>query len=200
MRRCASGAGQPPSPPALGLTDQPGPGGHAPSYLTPCSISPNITHAHTQMRQPLCIEEPSLHLMLDQVKGNPRDICDTGIGAAGSAISRQAQGGNLRPGAQTLSPPPCPRLTLSKGFGRCWNSAYAQCIKNYGIVQVSRLFFSKELGPSFGRLAMTEMPVSKSGITPSSSSAAAGSPCACGRGSPRMKPPRSGSCPPPRSV
>lgn len=79
-------------------------------------------------------------------------------------------------------------------------SAYAMCIKNYGIVQISMLSFWRVLGLLIRSLVETEMSLLSSSITPSSSSVAAESPCACDTGSPHMKLPHLGSCPPPESV
>lgn len=75
-------------------------------------------------------------------------------------------------------------------------SAYAMCIKNYGIVQISMMSFWRALGLLIRSLVETEMSLLSSSTTHSSSSVAAESPCACDTGSPHMKPPHSGSCPP----
>lgn len=79
-------------------------------------------------------------------------------------------------------------------------SAYAMCIKNYGIVQISTLSFLRALGLLIRSLVEAEMSLLSSSTTPSSSSVAAESPCACDTGSPHMKLPQSGSYPPPKSV
>lgn len=79
-------------------------------------------------------------------------------------------------------------------------SANAMCIKNYGIVQISMLSFLRALGLLIRSLVETEMSLLSSSTTHSSSSVAAESPCACDTGSPHMKPPHSGSCPPLESV
>lgn len=76
-------------------------------------------------------------------------------------------------------------------------SAYVMCIKNYGIVQISMLSFLRALDLPIRSLEKTEMSLLSSSTTPSSSSVAAESPCACDTGSPHMKPPQLGSYPPP---
>lgn len=79
-------------------------------------------------------------------------------------------------------------------------SAYAMCIKNYGIVQISMLSFLSAPSLLIRSLVETEMSLLSSSTTPSSSSVAAESPCAYDTGSPHTKPPQSGSCPPLGSV
>lgn len=79
-------------------------------------------------------------------------------------------------------------------------SAYVMCIKNYGIVQISMLSFLRALDLPIRSLEKTEMSLLSSSTTPSSSSVAAESPCACDTGSPHMKPPQLGSYPPPENV
>lgn len=79
-------------------------------------------------------------------------------------------------------------------------SAYIMCIKNYGIVQISILSFLRALDLLIRPLEKTEMSLLSSSTTPSSSSVAAESLCACDTGSPRRKPPQSGSYPPPENV
>lgn len=112
---------------------------------------------------------------------------------------------NKRPGIKGLffffEPSPGKYFISHMGLGKVERiSANAMCIKNYGIVQISMLSFLRALGLLIRSLVETEMSLLSSSTTHSSSSVAAESPCACDTGSPHMKPPHSGSCPPLESV